>query len=59
VLSTTDFLASRAASFTVGIYAATRTFVALNNSQNGFQANLDAIIEITGYSGNLVDLAIL
>jgi hypothetical protein len=33
--------------------------VALNNSQNGFQANLDAIIEITGYSGNLVDLAIL
>lgn len=59
VLSTTDFLASRAASFTVGTDAATRTFVALNNSQNGFQANLDAIIEITGYSGNLVDLAIL
>ena len=59
VLSTTNFLASRAASFTIGTEASTRTFVALNNNQNGFQANLDAIIEITGYSGNLTDLAIL
>lgn len=59
VLSTTDFLASRAASFTVGTDAATRTFVALNNNQSGFQATLDAIIEITGYSGNLTDLAIV
>jgi len=59
VLSTTNFLASRAASFTVGTEASTRTFVALNNNQSGFQANLDAIIEITGYSGNLTDLAIL
>jgi hypothetical protein len=59
VLSTTNFLASRAASFTIGTEASTRTFVALNNNQSGFQANLDAIIEITGYSGNLTDLAIL
>lgn len=59
VLSTTNFLASRAASFTVGTDVETRTFVALNNNQNGFQASLDAIIEITGYSGNLTDLAIL
>jgi hypothetical protein len=59
VLSTTNFLASRAASFTIGTEASTRTFVALNNNQNGFQATLDAIIEITGYSGNLTDLAIL
>ena len=59
VLSTTNFLASRAASFTVGTDVETRTFVALNNNQNGFQASLDAVIEITGYSGNLTDLAIL
>jgi RTX calcium-binding nonapeptide repeat (4 copies) len=59
VLTTTTFLANRAASFTVGADAATRTFVALNNTQNGYQANLDAIIEITGYSGNLTDLAIV
>ncbi|MFM7264315.1 MAG: bluetail domain-containing putative surface protein [Cyanobium sp.] len=59
VLTTSTFLANRAASFTLESEGATRTFVALNNSQNGYQASLDSIIEITGYSGNLTDLAIL
>jgi serralysin len=59
VLTSTTFLANRAASFTLGSEAETRTFVALNNGQNGYQANLDSIIEITGYSGNLTDLAIV
>jgi len=59
VLTSTTFLANRAASFTLGSDGATRTFVALNNGQNGYQANLDSIIEITGYSGNLTDLAIV
>ena len=59
VLTTTTFLESRAASFSVGTDAAKRTFVALNNGQAGYQANLDTLIEITGYSGTLTDLAIL
>lgn len=59
VLTSTTFLANRAASFTLGSEAATRTFVALNNAQNGYQASLDSVIEITGYRGNLTDLAIL
>lgn len=59
VLTSATFLANRAASFTLGSDAAARTFVALNNGQNGYQATLDSIIEITGYSGLLTDLAIL
>jgi hypothetical protein len=59
VLTSATFLANRAASFTLGSDAATRTFVALNNGQSGYQASLDSIIEITGYSGLLTDLAIL
>jgi hypothetical protein len=36
-----------------------RTFVALNDAKAGFSARSDALIEITGYSGNLSNLAII
>jgi uncharacterized protein len=54
VLTTSDFTANGAATFTFG----SRTFLALNNAIAGFSATDDAIIEITGYSGNLSNLAI-
>ncbi|MFN6438165.1 MAG: bluetail domain-containing putative surface protein [Nostoc sp. DedSLP01] len=36
-----------------------QTFVALNDNIAGFQSGQDAIIEITGYSGNLTNLTIV
>jgi serralysin len=55
VLTVTTFGANQAATFTVG----SRTFLALNNAVAGFQAGNDGIIEITGYGGNLANLAII
>jgi hypothetical protein len=37
----------------------TRTFVALNNGTAGYQSASDAIIDITGFSGALTNLAIV
>ncbi|WP_013321018.1 putative Ig domain-containing protein [Gloeothece verrucosa] len=59
VLNPTNFLANRAATFTIGQAQATRTFVALNNNTAGFIASADAVIEITGYTGDLTNLAII
>lgn len=36
-----------------------RTFLMLNNSQPGYSPSTDALIEITGYTGNLDELAII
>jgi predicted extracellular nuclease len=58
VLTASSFRANGAAVFTLGSGSGTRTFVALNDSTAGFSANTDAVIEITGYSGNLNALAI-
>jgi Ca2+-binding RTX toxin-like protein len=55
VLTGANFGASQAATFTFG----GNTFLALNNGTAGFQANTDAIIDITGFSGNLANLAII
>jgi hypothetical protein len=71
LLDATNFVANKAATFTVGFvgnqgtasvfggtrdainnYFSQRTFLALNDSISGFNAKADAIIEITGYSGN-------
>lgn len=54
VLTADTFVANGAATFTVG----RRTFLALNDSRPGFQPDGVAIINITGYTGNLADLAI-
>jgi Ca2+-binding RTX toxin-like protein len=36
-----------------------RTFVAINDATPGFDANADALIEITGFKGSLANLAIV
>jgi hypothetical protein len=59
VLTTTTFAKSGAATFTFGSGATTRTFLALNDSTAGFLATADAIVEITGYSGSLANLAVV
>ena len=59
VLNNKMFGADRAATFTLGTGSSSRTFLALNHNQNGFQANSDSIVEITGFSGNLNNLAII
>ncbi|OLP16352.1 hypothetical protein BST81_21405 [Leptolyngbya sp. 'hensonii'] len=59
VLTTGSFRANGAATFTLGAGSGTRTFLALNNGAAGFSAATDSIIEITGYSGNLNNLAIV
>jgi len=51
--------ANGAAIFTLGTPANTRTFLALNDLNAGFSSSSDAIIEITGYSGDLNSLAIV
>ncbi|MBC1241531.1 S-layer family protein, partial [Nostoc sp. 2RC] len=55
LLTNSNFAANGAASFSFG----SRTFLALNNNTVGFQENSDAIIEITGFSGKLTNLAII
>ena len=59
VLSSTTFLANRAATFTWVDGTTTRTFLALNNGTAGYQSASDAIIDITGYTGDLSRLAVI
>jgi len=59
VLNNQTFGANSAATFTLGTGSGSRTFLALNDNQNGFQANSDLIVEITGFRGNLNNLAII
>ncbi|WP_442939257.1 VCBS domain-containing protein [Nostoc sp.] len=54
LLNNTNFVANGAATFTSG----SRRFVALNDNIAGFQSSSDAVIEITGFSGNINNLAI-
>ena len=54
VLTNKTFAPNRAATFKVG----KRTFLALNNNKEGFQAGAVGLINITGYSGNLANLSI-
>ena len=58
VLTSSTFLANRAASFTFGTGSQTRTFVALNEGTNGCSSTSDGLLEITGSSGLLTNLAI-
>lgn len=55
ILTASNFVAHGAATFTFG----TQTFLALNDSISGFTANTDGVIEITGFTGNLTNLAII
>lgn len=55
LLNSTTFVANGAATFNVG---SDRQFVALNDGIAGFQSGSDALIEITGFRGDLLDLAV-
>jgi serralysin len=59
ILSTANFGANGAATFTFGASGGIRTFLALNNATAGFSASSDSLVEITGYSGSLTDLSII
>jgi len=59
LLTTSTFSASRAATFTFADPAGMRTFLALNDGKAGFSASNDAIVEITGYTGSLSNLAVI
>jgi Ca2+-binding RTX toxin-like protein len=54
-LNTNNFVANGATTFTFG----SQTFLALNDNISGFSAGTDGIIEITGFSGSLVNLSIV
>ncbi|MBR8831421.1 MAG: hypothetical protein N5P05_000906 [Chroococcopsis gigantea SAG 12.99] len=55
LLNATNLPANRAATFTFE----SRTFLGLNNATAGFSAATDAIVEITGYTGDITALAIV
>ena len=55
VLTTSTFGAFKAVAFSYG----SQTFLALNDKTAGFSATNDGLIDITGFSGNLNNLAIL
>jgi Ca2+-binding RTX toxin-like protein len=55
-LSSQSFLADSAATFSFGSGMSSRTFLAFNDNQRGFQANSDSLVEITGYTGQLSQL---
>ena len=54
ILSAASFAANGAATFTSN----SRSFLTLNDSVAGYQQGSDAVIEITGFSGDLANLAI-
>ena len=54
LLDLENFGANQAATFNIN----NQTYLAINDDEAGFSADSDAIIEITGFSGNLADLAI-
>ncbi|MEM9003848.1 MAG: SdrD B-like domain-containing protein [Cyanobacteria bacterium P01_F01_bin.86] len=56
ILTSGIFVSNGAATFTAE--SGSRTFLALNDGISGFQVANDAIIEITGYTGDLGSLAI-
>lgn len=58
-LTNSTFGTNGAAVFTLGTPANIRTFLALNDLNAEFSSSSDAIIEITGYSGDLNSLAIV
>jgi serralysin len=59
VLTNAAFVANGAATFSFGTGGSARTFLALNNGTAGFSSTTDGLIEITGYSGALTNLAVI
>ena len=59
LLTATSFAANRAATFSFADTAGRRTFLAINDATAGFSATNDAIVEITGFTGSLTNLALI
>lgn len=59
VLSNQFFTANSSVTFGYTSDNVNRTFLAFNDGRIGFQAGSDSIVEITGYSGNLNNLAVV
>ena len=59
VLTTTNFARNGAATFSFGSGPSARTFLAINDGTAGFSSTSDGLIDITGYSGSLNNLAIV
>jgi hypothetical protein len=58
LLSNKNLAKNGASTFTFNGGNTLRTFLALNDATAGFRASSDSVIEITGYAGNLSNLAI-
>jgi hypothetical protein len=58
LLSIKNLAKNGASSFTFNGGTELRTFLALNDATAGFRPSSDSVIEITGYAGNLSNLAI-
>jgi hypothetical protein len=60
VLTSTSFLANGATTFTYADPSGiSRSFIALNDGIAGYSSSNDAIVEITGYTGLLANLAVI
>jgi hypothetical protein len=59
VLTTAVFGANQAATFSLGSGPTARTFLAINDANAGYSSTIDSLIEITGYTGLLTNLAIV
>lgn len=58
LLTSKNLAKNAAATFTFNGSNELRTFLVLNDATPGFKASSDSVIEITGYAGNLSNLAI-
>ena len=59
VLTSTNFARNGAATFSFGSGPTRRIFLALNDGIAGFSSTSDSLVEITGHSGLLTNLAII
>ena len=59
VLTTATFVRNGAATFSFGTGSSTRTFLALNDGIAGYSSTADGLIEITGFTGALTNLALI
>ena len=59
VLTTSTFVSNGAATFSFGTGPSARTFLALNDGTAGYSSTSDGLIEITGFTGELTNLAVV
>lgn len=59
VLTPTTFVRNGAATFSFGTGPSARTFLALNDGTAGYSSTSDGLIEITGFTGSLTNLAVI